>query len=199
MENLKKELIAKYVIPLFGTEVSYAEQISDRLDGICKLHDVLKYGELEAPGSFEQARVFFSLEAMVHSYYYCTYKSVQKGTRIWKRLNFILFSSCLLEKEVRTDYVQMLEPGKVLSFSYRDLLTLMEDFPTVRIYFGHVFNSNESYYHHRNIFLNKPPIERTKHLREENPYFINIASQQIQAIHVNLCLRAYINQIKKLR
>jgi len=199
MEQLKKELIAKYIVPLFGAVDALNLQITEQLCGISKLRNAGKYEQLEAPGSFEEARVFFSIESMVHSYFYCPHKLVRKGTRIWKKLSFILFTSCLLEKEERSDYIQMLEPGKVLFFSYQDLLTLMDAFPSISSYFGHVFNSNESYYHHRNILLNKPPLQRVREFESENTLFTKVASKEIKALHVGLTRQGYNLQLRKLR
>lgn len=197
--NLKKELIIRYMIPLFGLLNPHAILLAERLERICKLNDLGKYEELEAPGPFEGGRIFFSLDAMVHSYYFSAHKSDKKGTRIWKKLHFILFSSSLLEKEKRSDFVQMLEPGRVLSFRYTDFSPLVQDFPEIAGYFGHVFNANESYYHHRNILLNKPALERVREFEMENPLFVKAVSKEIKAMHTGLTRQGYNLQLRKMR
>lgn len=199
MENCKKALIVKYVVPALGNLSAINNNFIDDLTACCRLIHALKYQQLETPGPFEEAYIWFSVEAMVHSYYYCPHKLVKKGTRIWKKREFILFSGCLLRKEQRTDYIEILEPGDVICIKYADLISLIERYPELEKPVKMTSIDNERCYHHRSLLLNKPVEERVKCFVAENKFFVRCTSQAIQAMHVNLSLRGYTAQLAKLK
>lgn len=175
------------------------EGLLQRIASVCRLQTAIKYQELEVPGPYGEGRVWFSVSAMAHSYCCSSGGRVKKGTRIWKKRKFILFSSSLLEKENRDDYVQLLEPGEVLSIRYHDMPGLMTDYPELEQYIRRITVDNERYYHHRNLLMGKPSTERIIQFRKENELFINCTSQEVQAMHVNLSRVAYIRQLKNIR
>lgn len=200
MQNHQKSaLIIKYVLPALGNVLDTNEGFIAQIIANSYMVHAVKYQQLEIPGSFEDGCVWFSIDAIVHSYYYCPYKLAKKGTRIWSKREFILFSNCLLNKEERSDYVEILEPGIVIYIKYAQLLALVHQYPELENQIKLVTVNNERYYHNRNLMMNKPPIERVKQLHLENKQFINSSSQAVQAMHTNLSLRGYLKQLSKLR
>lgn len=197
--HLKSELIVKYVLPALGNVLHSNTGFIDSLTLNSYLISAVKYQQLETPGSFEDGCVWFSIDAIVHSYYFCPYKLVKKGTRIWPKRSFIFFSSCLLNQEQRSDYLEILESGLVIYIRYARLLLLAVQYPELENQIKMVSISNERYYHNRNLMLNKPPVERVKQLHFENRLFINSSSRAVQAMHTNLSLRGYLNQLHKLK
>ncbi|WP_316814467.1 hypothetical protein [Pedobacter nyackensis] len=195
----KRALIIKYVIPALGNVLHTNEGFVEQLIASSYLVHAVKYQQLEMPGYFEDGCVWFSIDAIVHSYYYCPYKLVKKGTRIWSKREFILFSSCLLKREQRTDYLEILEAGIVIYIKYAQLLALLDQYTELENQIKLVSVNNERYYHNRNLMMNKPPVERVKQLHTENKLFINSSSQVVQAMHANLSLRGYLNQLSKLK
>lgn len=195
----KRAIINKYVLPALGNVLHTNESFVEQLIENSYLIHAVKYQQLEMPGSFEDGCVWFSIDAIVHSYYYCPYKLAKKGTRIWSKREFILFSSCLLTKEQRTDCLEILEAGVVIYIKYAHLLSLSHQYPELENQIKLVSINNERYYHNRNLMMNKPPIERVKQLHREHKQFINSSSQAVQAMHTNLSLRGYLKQLSKLR
>ncbi len=192
-------LIVRYVVPALGNLSAIHSNFIDDLTACCQLIHAFKYQLLERPGPFEEAYVWFSIEAMVHSYYYCPHRLRKTGTRIWKKREFILFSGCLVNKEYRTDHIEILEPGIVICIKYAHLISLIERYPELEKPIKMTSIDNERYYHHRSLLLNKPVQERIKCFVAENTFFVSFASQAIQAMHVNLSLRGYTAQLAKLR
>ncbi|WEK21642.1 MAG: hypothetical protein P0Y49_10890 [Candidatus Pedobacter colombiensis] len=194
----KQKLITQYVIPSLGSQLSEDQGFITQLILHSRLILSIKNQQIETPGPFEDAYVWFSIDAMVHSYYFCPHRFVKKGTRIWKKREFILFTSCLLDQQLRTDYLEMLENGRMIFIKYAHVLSLMERYPELENQIKLVSINNERYYHNRNLMLNKPPVERVRQLIAENPLFVNSTSRSIQAMHVNLTRNGYANQLKKL-
>jgi len=198
-EQHKRELIMKYVIPALGDILCKDAGFIELLIQHCRLIPALKYQELEAPGIFDDARAWFSIDAMVHSYYYCSHKFVKKGTRIWLKRQLIFFTSCLLKNETRTDYLQILEPGTLISIRYTHLLDLVNRYTELKKQINLVSVNNERQYHHRNLLLNKPAIERVREFEKENQLFTKLASREVMASHVGLTRQGYNLQLKKIR
>ncbi len=196
MNAFKKKLIDALLLPALD-RLNVSEKLVSSLYESCTLHQAVKFQLLEFPGLYEDGRLWFSMEAMVQAYYFCPYKQCKWGTRIWRRREFILNSSSLLHQEFRTDYIEVLEPGDLLSITYVDLLKLMTEFPELGKQVQSIAASNERYYRNRTQLLNRPPLERVQEFEKENSLFINIAGKEAIAMHVGLTRQGYHNQLKK--
>lgn len=196
MNAYKKKLIDALLLPALD-RLDVSEKLLSNLYESCTLHQAVKFQLLEFPGPYEDGRLWFSMEAMVQAYYFCPYKQCKWGTRIWRRREFILNSSSLLDQEFRTDYIEVLEPGDLLSITYVDLLKLMAEFPELGKQVQSIAASNERYYRNRTQLLNRPPLERVQEFGKENSLFINIAGKEATAMHVGLTRQGYHNQLKK--
>ncbi|WEK20850.1 MAG: hypothetical protein P0Y49_06835 [Candidatus Pedobacter colombiensis] len=196
MNLYKKQLIDELILPAFN-QLTVSQKLINSLYDLCSLHKAIKFQLLELPGPYFEGRLWFSVEAMVQAYYFCPYKQCKWGTRIWRRKEFILNSSSLLNQEFRTDYLEVLEPGDLLSITYIDLLKLMVEFPELEKQVQNISACNEMYYHRRNQLLNQPPLERVLQFEKENPLFINVAGKDAIAMHVGLTRQGYHNQLKR--
>lgn len=196
MNAYKKKLIDALVLPAFD-RLTVSEKLLSSLYESCTLHQAVKFQLLELPGPYGDGRLWFSFEAMVQAYYFCPYKQCKWGTRIWRRREFILNSSSLINQEFRTDYIEVLEPGDLLSITYIDLLKLIREFPELEKQVQSIAASNERYYHNRTKLLNRPPLERVQEFEKENSLFINIAGKDAIAMHVGLTRQGYHSQLKK--
>ena len=195
----KAELIRQYVLPALGYLPDADDRTIDELILNARHTHAIKYQQMEIPGHFDDAYAWFSIDAIVHSYYYCPHTLAQRGTRIWKKCELIFFSSCLLKEERRTDYLEILEPGNLISIKYAHLLALIEHDSKLEKKIRLVSANNERYYHQRNLMLNKPAIERVKQFEKENPLFIKVANKEIIASHVALTRQGYNLQLRKIK
>lgn len=198
VEDYKRELITRYVLPAFGQMVSAEESKINEIVKRCRLHNAVKYQQLESPGPGWEGQLLFSIQAMIHSYYYSMDKSCRYGTNIWNKCRFIFNDSGLLDGEPRTDYIEILESSEVLSISYADLLDLMEYYPDINNAIRLLAVRQGMQYRKRNALLLQSPMERVKQFIAENQSFIYCTSQEVQAMHVNLTRVGYVRQLEKL-
>lgn len=199
LESYKRELILQYLIPAFGSLVSFYEQKIEDIVSCCHLQSVMRLQRLETPGKALMGFLWFSIDAMSHSYFYDHEKQKASGTMIYKRRQFIFNSDSLLYSLDRSDYVQILEPGEVLYIGYQDLLSLMSKYADINQVIRTLAEKQSTYLRQHMALLQIKSLERVRRFRAENEAFLECSSQEIQAIHVNLGLRNYIYMINKLK
>ena len=192
------ELIVKYILPALPSELSDDPGFLPQLVTSSHLVYVPKHKKIEVPGNFDDGKVWFAIDAMVHSFYFCPDTLTEKGTRIWKKREFMFFSDGLFGHQYRTDYLETLEEGRLIYISYINIIELKNNYPALENQLRLLSLQNERYYHNRSLMLNKKPVERVRQLIKENPLFITISSKSTQAMHVNLTRNGYSNQLKKL-
>lgn len=196
MNAHKKQLIDDLILPAF-TQVNLSQKLIDSLYELCDLHHAIKFQLLESPGPYDEGKLWFSANAMVQAYYFCPYKQCKWGNRTWRRKEFILNTWSLLNQEDRTEYIETLEAGDLLSIDYTDLLHLKGQFPELEKQIENIAACNERYYRNRNQLLNTPPLERVMEFEKENKLFVNVAGKEDLAMHVGLTRQGYGKQLKK--
>lgn len=199
LEQHKQQLIKEFMLPLFGECQETPEIILSKINNICQLHHVLKSQQLESPGSHEEGTVWFSIQAMAHSYHYHKIRKVSFGTRIWKKREFIFDPFSLLQNDFREEYLEMLEPGEVLSIPYGKMRLLMDEIPEIATYIKRFSLISDQYFRHQLILVHDSPLQRVEAFEAENPLFCAIASNTIKAMHVGLSRQGYEAQLKRLR
>ncbi|UIR57402.1 hypothetical protein LZQ00_06185 [Sphingobacterium sp. SRCM116780] len=198
MEEYKHNVIKQYIKNNLNMTPDRQELLFKRVERSCQIQKALKYQELESEGPGEEGRIWLSTEGMAHSYYYNKTKGTNCGTQIWKKNELMLFSSSLSRGEYRNNYIQMLEPGTVLSMSYKEILAIRGEFPEVASHLEHISNVNEQAFQHRIRLLNEASVQRIIQFEEENPLFCNIASVCTKAMHVGLTRQGYSLLKKKI-
>ncbi|WP_256007504.1 hypothetical protein [Pedobacter deserti] len=195
----KRKLLEQYIIPLLRPYLATTDELINKLVEIVRVQNTVKLQELEGPGAAEEGRMFFSIHTLLHSFTYNHTNRSQHGTRIWLKRQFAFSGPALLHGRPRTDYIQSLEGREVLSISYPHLLNLIKSDKGIERAFSLVVVENEQYLREQHDLLSKPPLIRVAEFRRKHPTFVACSSQQIQAMHVGLSLRGYINQLQKLR
>lgn len=198
MKDYKHQLIKQYIETKLNMTPDRQALLFERAAPLCQIQKTIKYQDLESPGPAHEGRIWYSAQAMVHSYYYNKARGTNYGTQIWKKNEIILFASSLLRGEDRTNHIQMLESGIVLSMSYRDVLALREDFQEVAAHIEQIVVQNEQASQHRILLLNEPSTDRIVKFEAENPLFCTIASVGTKAMHVGLTRQGYTVLKKKI-
>lgn len=199
METFKKKIIEQYIQTKM-TVPAYEQQVMvEKISRICHLQTARKYQEIESEGRAEDGRVWLSIEAMTHSFHYSKTGNCNWVTQIWKKFELILFPRSLIKGEYRNQYVQMLEPGRVLSVSYSDVLALREEYKAIETHIEQISITNELAYQQRLMLLNESSPQQLIRLQEENPLFYAIASQAVKAMHIGLTRQGYGLLEKKMR
>nr|WP_121272524.1 hypothetical protein [Pedobacter schmidteae] len=196
IEN-KNKLIERYLLPAFNAVTVKQKDFFASLCKVCRLEHTSKFQQLEIPGPAEGGRMWFAIDALVHAFYYCPVKCLKRGSRIWKKREFILYSASLMQQEPLTDYIEVLEPGRVLSIGYTELAELQLLYPQLNEHLQDIGRGNERYYHHRNQLLNKPIELRIAQFKEENPLFVLVVSHATAASHLGMALRTYVFYLAK--
>lgn len=196
MEEFKRKLIGQYLQSKLMLTPERLEFLIERVSRVCRIQTTIKYQELEEEGAADLGRVWFSIDGMVHSYYYNKATGSMHGTQIWKKMELILFPASLIRGDYRTNHIQMLEPGKVLSVSYPDALALRNEFSEIAEIVEQVAILNEKAYKHRVMLFNEPSLVRIIRFEEENPLFSKIANETIKATHLGLSRQTY-SRLKK--
>lgn len=198
MKDYKHQLIKQYIENNLNMSPEREVLLFERIAPLCQIQKAIKYQDLESPGPAHEGRVWYSAQAMVHSYYYNKARGANYGTQIWKKNEIIFLSSSLLREEDRTNHIQMLESGIVLSVSYRDILALREEFNEVSAHIEQIVVQNEQASQHRILLLNEPSCDRITKFEAENPLFCTIASVGTKAMHVGLTRQGYTVLKKRL-
>jgi hypothetical protein len=197
-EAYKWELVAEYLAPALGIKPSGEGDKIDDLARRTKLQFTLKHQELESPGGKETGCLWLSIGAMCHSYIFCDGMNYPHGTAIFKRRELIFNGNSLVHGASRLDYIQMIEPGEILSVSYPDILKLMGEYDDVNTRIRAQADQQAIDFRERNTFRNLSSVERVKRLRAENETFINCATQEIHAMHAYMSLKHYGNITRAL-
>ncbi|WP_400261295.1 hypothetical protein ACFX5U_15375 [Sphingobacterium sp. SG20118] len=197
MKEHKNNLIKHYIKKMLNLTPDREQLLFERIAPMFTIQSALKLQDLESPGPANEGRIWYSAQAMVHSYYYSKSRDAPYGTQIWKKREAILFASSLLNGTDRTNYVQMLEDGIVTSISYPDMLTIRSEFPEVSADIEQVILQNEQAYQHRVQLLNEPSLDRIMRFEKENRLFCSIASLHYKAMHVGLTRQTYAFLKKK--
>ncbi|WP_316817988.1 hypothetical protein [Pedobacter nyackensis] len=198
METFKLNTIEKYLLTTMHISPERTEVILPYLVEFARLQKVLKNQLIEVPGPAAEGRIWLSLNAMTHSYSICQNNHNLCGCMIWKKLELMVFSGSLINHVDRINYIQILEPGYVLSISYPDALILKREFDEINKHLEHIAAKNELAYLHRNVLLHELPQQRVQQFEAENPLFIKVASGDIKAMHVGLSRQGYADQKKKI-
>lgn len=199
IEAYKRKLILKYVIPAFGSRVSLVDEKFEDIVRFCQIHKAVRLQRLEDPGPAMHGHLWFSIGGMSHSYFYNSEKKRESGTIIYNRRQFIFNGDSLLQALDRQDYVQTLEPTEVLCIRYEDVLYLMSKYADINQAIRTLAAQQSIYLRQHMALLQIKSSERVRRFWQENEGFLKCSSQEIQAMHVNLGLRAYAYIISKLR
>lgn len=197
IESYKRMLVLQYVLPAISEFVAADTRKTEEIVKRCRLLSAVKYQTLEVPGPSSEGFLWFPINAMCHSYYYNEEMNRKCGTRIFHKRMFVFNDSSLLDGLPRTDYIEVLEQGDMLSIRYCDMIDLIEMYEDINVAIKSI-PRQEAYYRRHNTLLNLSPFERVRRFRNENKSFIHCTSQEVQAMHVNLTRNGYANQLKKL-
>jgi len=195
----KTEVITKNLLPALGCLADVeGKKMADLLNR-CRLHHVRKYDILESPGPRNEGYLWFSIKAMSHHYFYNREKDCKSGTRIWNKRDFIFDDTSLLEGTARRDTLEILEDDEVISISYADLDYLMEEYQDISTAIRKLSIKHVAYFQHKGFLMSLSPFQRVKIFIEENQCFTFCATQEIQAMHVNLTRRGFIKILAKIK
>lgn len=198
-DEVKHRLIEQYLLPALGLTVENSAAILSKIHEAVSVLPVVKYQMLETPGMDRGGRLWLSIDAMIHAYYYCQLRQCTQGMRIWQKRELILQPASLFGQQPLTDYIEVLEPGVVLFIGYQVLRELMVDCPPLISALLKVGIANERYYHRQIRLLQMPNEERLLLLKKEIPLFIRTACQRIVAMHMGMHLRTYGELLRKMK
>lgn len=199
IRNLKQRLISKYIIPLLELNPAQDAHLINELFLHSRLHHIIKGQLLETPGNWNEGHMWFSIEAMVHSYYTCPDMQINCGRQIWKKQEFIFDNQSFYDRQYRSDYIQAIEPGDFISIPYPELNWLDEHFLSIKQHLNQLSRVQQRYYRHHVQLLNKPALEKVQSFVAMHPLFARVASNSINGMHTGLSRQGYENQLKKLR
>jgi hypothetical protein len=198
MDSQKKKLIDQHLLPAFSCVNDGKDELAEHLYSMCCWHQAIRSQVLESPGDHHSGRAWFSIDAMVQSYYYCPVMNLKWGSRIWKKHEFIVYCSSLMHHIARPDYIEILEPGEILSISYNDLSILINRFPILLKSIQDIAIGNEKYYHDHSLLVRQPPLKRVSVFEQWHPLFVKVAGRDAMAMHIGLTRQGYNQQLRKL-
>ncbi|MCD0489699.1 hypothetical protein LPB86_15765 [Pedobacter sp. MC2016-14] len=197
-ETRKQELILKHLLPVLGYTIDVkGEEMQDLLCN-CKLIEASAYEILEVPGNRSEGVLWFPIHAMSHFYYYNQEHNIHTGIRIWNRKDVILDPDSLFEDNKRKYTLQILENSEVLSISYTNLDYLMQKYKDMERAIINISVNCTLYAQNKLYLLYRPELERIDQFRRENYLFTICASLEIQAMHLNIKSKAYLDYANKL-
>lgn len=191
--------IKKYIKTILQTTEIRQDYIVNRLSEVCRLQKAAKLEVIELPGSSKDGRIWLSLDAMTHSYFYCEQTQSKFGRLIWKKNEPMLSGISLFDDEDRIDCLQIIESGELLSISYPDFRLLMNDIYEIRESINPIVRQNKRIYIENNRLLNLPGIQRVAEFEKTNKLFCHTACNEIKAMHIGLTRQTYETHSKKLK
>lgn len=193
MRDYKCRIIKQYIEKNIQSSTERQILLIERVLPLCLIQTAIKNQYLESPGPALDGRVWYSPQTVIHSFYFNKKKGLNCGTQIWKKNEVILFPPSLLQGEPRINFIQILESGVILSMSYKDILTIRDEFPEILSAFEQLIIQNQHAIQHRNRLLNEPSDERVAKFEAENSLFCAITSIATKAMHVGLSRQGYSN------
>lgn len=171
--------------------------LMNAIEPVSRIQAVMKDQVLEVEGPSDQGRVWFSTRPLIHAFIYNPAKDTNKGTQIWKKAEPVLFSQSLHNQAYRTNRVQAVEQGVVLSISYPNVRLLIEQFPEVKAYVEKVSHANEQYHAERSMMLAGTLVDHVIAFEKQNKLFCVVASNAMQATHLAITRQSY-HRVKKI-
>lgn len=197
--RFKHELILKYVTPILEIILPKDESLIQELLVHSRLHSVIKYQLIETPGVWKDGNMWFSIDALMHSYYICPDTQVNCGRQIWKKQQFIFDNQNFYDQLYRSDYIQAVEPGTIISISYSALNWLQEHFVSIKQQLIQLSRIQQQYYRNHAQLLIRSPLEKVKAFTTTHKLFSSVANNTINGMHTGLSRQGYENQLKKLQ
>lgn len=181
------DLIKNEIIPKLEAIVGpITKDCIELLISNTKLRPAIKDQFIEVGGSFEDGSLYYLYSGIARSCYYGP--DVQKPiiSRIWKKHEVIFDVNSFMNNESRTEAIQMLEDGELLSISYSGLKCIIDTFPKMLSLLLYLQAENEKYNKFYQHLLKLSVEERVKLYLNHNPTICSRINKDCIALHLGI-------------
>lgn len=181
------DILRNEIIPKLETIVGpITEECIELLIFNSKLTPVVKDQFVEVGGTFHDGSLYYLYSGIARSCYYG--RNVEKPfiSRIWKMHDVIFDVNSFLKIESRTEAIQMLEDGELLSISYTGLKCLIDISPKMLSLLLLLQADNEKYNKFYQHLLKLTVEERVRLYLDNNPIIKDRVTKECIAMHLGI-------------
>lgn len=179
---IRNEIVPKMEL-IVGT---IAPQCIELLITNSKLRPVIKDQFIEMGGSFEDGSLYYLYSGIARTCYYGREVDKPIISRIWKKHEVMFDVSSFVNREHRTEAIQMLEDGEVLSISYPILKSLVDTFPKMLSLLLFLQAENEKHNKFYQHLLKQTVEERVRLYLDNNPTISSRINKDCIALHLGI-------------
>lgn len=151
-----------------------------------RLKPAIKDQFLEVGGTYEDGSLFYLYSGIARSCYYGPNVEKPIISRIWKKHEVMFDVNSFLNGENRTEAIQMLEDGEIVSISYSSLKCLFDTYPKMLSLLLYLQAENEKYNKFYQHLLKLSVEERVKLYLNHNPTICSRINKDCIALHLGI-------------
>lgn len=151
-----------------------------------KMRPIVKDQFIEVGGTFEDGSLYYLYSGIARSCYYGPDVEKPIISRIWKKHEVMFDVNSFLKSEKRTEAIQMLEDGEILSISYSSLKCLLDTFPKMLSLLLFLQAENEKYNKFYQHLLKLTVEERVRLYLNHNPTISSRVNKDCIALHLGI-------------
>ncbi len=180
-------IIRNEIVPKMESIVGpIAKQCIELLIANSKCKPVTKEQFIETGGSFEDGSLYYLYSGIARSCYYGPDVEKPIISRIWKKHEVMFDLNSFLNSDYRTEAIQMLEDGEVLSLSYPVLKSLIDTFPKMLPLLLFLQAENEKHNKFYQHLLKQTVEERVRLYLDHNPTISSRINKDCIALHLGI-------------
>lgn len=151
-----------------------------------KLRVVVKDQFIEMGGTFNDGSLYYLYSGLARSCYYSPNIERPFISRIWKMHEVIFDVNSFLKGKNRTEAIQMLADGELISVNYTGLQILIDSFPKMLSVLLFVQAENEKYNNFYQHILKLTVDQRVRLYLDNNPDIRDRVTKECIAMHLGI-------------
>ncbi|ACU03864.1 Crp/Fnr family transcriptional regulator [Pedobacter heparinus] len=179
---LRNEIIPKLEAIMGPIKESCIETLMEN----CKLKAVIKDQYIEEGGSFEDGNMHYLHSGIARSCYYDPDIDKPIISRIWKKQEVMFDVNSFVNSGIRTEAIQMLEDGELISISYYSLKHILETYPKMLLLLLYLQAEREKHNKFYQHLLKLTVEERVRLYLNDNPTLCNRINKDCIALHLGI-------------
>lgn len=182
-----ERIIRNEILPKLESIVdAQLSEFVDLLTQHSKLKTFAKDQYLEESRSFEDGKLFYVCSGIARTFYYDSDSEKAIISRIWKKHDVIFDVNSFQKEAERTEMVQMLEDGEMLTIDYKSLKKLLNVFPKMVSFLLCLQAEREQYALFYQRLLKMSVEDRVRRYLNSNPTLSNRISKDCIATHLGV-------------
>jgi CRP-like cAMP-binding protein len=169
-QEIIKSVFRRKILPmLINLHGSVPNNLEATIIEKSRVSTVVKEQFIAESGDTEEGHLIYFESGIARCYYYDTAADKQINTRIAKKDDVLIDINAYLYGSKQSEYIQMLESGTLITFSYTNLKLLLAEFQSMYLIFLYFLAEKEKQHAAYQRLLKSNADERVKIFLEDHP------------------------------